>query len=57
MVTVSEALTEYNRQCGTAYATLAALGAVLAKDALRDAWRAKRMNDAHELAVSEGAGF
>lgn len=57
MVTILEALAEYNKQRGTAYTTLAALGAALAKDALREAWRAKRMNDAHNLAVTEGAGL
>ena len=55
MVTVLEALAEYNRQRGTTYATAAALGTALAKDALREAWRTKRINDAHDLAVTEGA--
>lgn len=57
MVTIAEALAEYNLQHSTSYATVAALGAVLAKEALREAWRAKLMNAAHEQAVTEGAGL
>lgn len=53
MVTILEALAQYNQQHGTAYATVAALGADLAKAALREAWMIKRREEGHVLGVTE----
>jgi hypothetical protein len=57
MVTIQEALTEYNKQHGTTYVTITDLGTDLVKAVLREAWRAKRMNEAHETAVAEGGAL
>lgn len=57
MVTNIEALAAYNLQHGTTYATVAALGTALVREALREAWRAKLMNAAHEAAVLETGGL
>ncbi len=57
MCIVQEALAEYNRQRGTDYPTVAALGQVLAREALREAWTAKRRNEGHEKGAAEAGGF
>jgi hypothetical protein len=53
MVTRIEALAAYNAQHGTTYATVAALAADLAAAALREAWMAKKRNEAHAAAEIE----
>jgi hypothetical protein len=53
MATKAEALAAYNAQHGTVYATVAALGTDLATQALREAWLAKKRNDAQEAAAVE----
>lgn len=57
MVTKDQALTEYNNQNRTSYATVAALGAALAREALKAAWIAKKRNDAHEQASIDVGAF
>jgi hypothetical protein len=53
MATIAQALAAYNAQNGTNYATAAALGTALTTRALRDAWVAKKRNDANEAASGE----
>ena len=57
MVTVAEALTEYNTQHKTNYATVAALGLDLAKAALKESWNSKLLNAAQEQAKIDTAGL
>ena len=57
MVTQAEALTWYNTVNGTAYATLAALGTVLAKAALKECWISKRREEGQETGQTESGAI